>query len=252
MATDKQVQDFINQIAPIIQREAKARGYLVASPVIAQACCESAFGTSYKAQHHNYFGLKYRPNRCPSASGTFVDGGSEQQDNGQYVPITDQWFEFKNMEDGVKGYYEFISVANYNPLRNNISSPKRYLEVIKQCKYASSKSYVNTNMNIIKKYKLTKYDNLDTIDVQESKPESKKEETKPIQEKQNENKTELKLGDKIKLDPSATYYNGKEIPNWVKKSTLYYRGKNINGYIFSTQKTGSITGVVDPKYISKI
>lgn len=248
MATDKQVQNFINRIAPIIQKEAKAHGYLVASPVIAQACCESAFGTSYKASHHNYFGLKYRPNRCPSASGTFIDGGSEQQDSGQYVPITDQWFEFKNMEDGVKGYYEFISISNYNALRNNISSPKRYLEIIKQCKYASSKSYVNTNMDIIKKYKLTQYDDLSSIDISEPKTE----ETKPTQEKQNKDKTELKVGDKIKIDQNATYYNGKEIPGWVKKSTLYYRGKNLNGYIFSTQKTGAITGVINPKYVSKI
>jgi hypothetical protein len=252
MVTEKQIQDFINDIAPIIQREAKSRGYLVASPVIAQACCESAFGTSYKAQHHNYFGLKYRKNRCPSASGTFVDGGSEQQDNGQYIPITDQWFEFTNMENGVKGYYEFISIPNYNIVRN-ADTPKKYLEALKQCGYATSKSYVNTNMNIVKKYKLTRFDNLNEV-------ESSKQNNRPSifdrvikqPEKQNNDKTELKIGDRINISRESTYYNGKEIPSWVKKSILYYRGKNINGYIFSTQKTGPITGVVDPKYVSKV
>ena len=46
MATAKQVKSFISQIAPLIQKYAKRYGYKVASPVIAQACCESAFGTS--------------------------------------------------------------------------------------------------------------------------------------------------------------------------------------------------------------
>ena len=56
-------------------------------------------------------------------------------------------------------------------------------------------------------------------------------------------------GDIIKLKSDATYYNGTSIPDWVKKSTLYYRGTNSNGIIFSTQKTGAITGVVKPDAI---
>lgn len=57
-------------------------------------------------------------------------------------------------------------------------------------------------------------------------------------------KVEFKNGDVIKLVSGATYWNGKAIPNWVFQSTLYYRGKNENGIIFSTQKTGAITGIV--------
>lgn len=60
----------------------------------------------------------------------------------------------------------------------------------------------------------------------------------------------LKVGDKIKLKSGATYYNGKNIPAWVKLSTLYYRGTNKNGVIISTQKTGAITGTVDRDYIT--
>ena len=58
------------------------------------------------------------------------------------------------------------------------------------------------------------------------------------------NYTELKEGDIIKLKANATYYNGVKIPSFVFKSTLYYRGKNNNGIIISTKKTGAITGVV--------
>lgn len=61
-------------------------------------------------------------------------------------------------------------------------------------------------------------------------------------------KKELKNGDVIKLK-EPKYYNGKKIPDWIMKKTLYYRGKNTNGVIFSTLKTGAITGVVLPDNI---
>ena len=59
----------------------------------------------------------------------------------------------------------------------------------------------------------------------------------------------LKNGAKVKLTSNAKYYNGKAIPNWVKKSTLYYRGINNSGVIISTKKTGAVTGVVKPEFI---
>lgn len=56
-------------------------------------------------------------------------------------------------------------------------------------------------------------------------------------------------GDIIKLKPGATYYDGRAIPTWVFKSTLYYRRENENGVVFSTKKTGAITGVVKKENI---
>ena len=61
----------------------------------------------------------------------------------------------------------------------------------------------------------------------------------------------LKVGDAIKLLPGATYTSGKAIPNWVFKSKLYLREirANTGSYVFSTQKTGAVTGVVAPKFV---
>lgn len=59
----------------------------------------------------------------------------------------------------------------------------------------------------------------------------------------------IKVGDIIKLKAGATYYNGKSIPSWLFKSTIYYRGSNKNGVIISTLKSGAITGVVKPEMI---
>ena len=69
-------------------------------------------------------------------------------------------------------------------------------------------------------------------------PDKPKEPTQPTAP------SNYKVGDVVKLKANATYYNGVSIPNFVKKSTLYYRGTNVNGIIISTQKTGAITGVV--------
>lgn len=56
-------------------------------------------------------------------------------------------------------------------------------------------------------------------------------------------------GDIIKLKAGATYANGKSIPAWVFTKTLYYRGENANGVVFSTQKTGAVTGTVKASMI---
>jgi lysozyme family protein len=61
------------------------------------------------------------------------------------------------MEDGVKGYFDFISTKRYANLKS-ASTPKEYLELIKKDGYATSSSYVNTNMSCITKYDLDKYD----------------------------------------------------------------------------------------------
>jgi hypothetical protein len=54
----------------------------------------------------------------------------------------------------------------------------------------------------------------------------------------------LKTGDVIKLVSGATYVDGKAIPGWVFKSTLYCRGFRGDDVVFSTLKTGAVTGVV--------
>ena len=57
-------ETFINEIAKYVQGWIQAFKFGVPSAIIAQACLESAFGTSDKARRHNYFGLKFRKNRA--------------------------------------------------------------------------------------------------------------------------------------------------------------------------------------------
>lgn len=152
--------NFIEQIAPYIQKYAPTYSIKVCSPIIAQAVLESASGTSELAVNaHNYYGLKYRAGRCPTCCGIYYKTGSEQNADGSYTSSAMQWMKFSSMEDGVRGYFDFINTSNYANLRN-VTDPKTYLENIKKDGYATSINYVNNLSTVITKYDLTKYDSI--------------------------------------------------------------------------------------------
>ena len=155
MASSAQAKAFINEIGYLIQEEAKARGYQVCSPVIAQACIESAFGTSALGYRwHNYFGMK-----CGSSwKGKSVNlSTKEEYTTGQLTTIRDNFRAYDSMEEGVKGYFDLINTKRYANLKD-ARTPKDYLELIKKDGYATSSTYVNTNMNCISRYDLTRFD----------------------------------------------------------------------------------------------
>ncbi len=155
MASSAQQKQFINEIAYIIQEEAKARGYQVCSPIIAQACIESAYGTSSLGYRwHNYFGMK-----CGSSwKGKSINlSTKEEYQPGQLTTIRDNFRVYDSMEEGVKGYFDFISSSRYANLKS-ATTPKEYLEFIKRDGYATSSSYVNTNMSCIGRHDLERFD----------------------------------------------------------------------------------------------
>ena len=154
MASSAQAKQFIETIAPIIQEEAKSRGYKVCSAIIAQACIESGYNTSLLSlKYHNYFGMK-----CGSAwKGPSVNLATKEEYNSQLVSIRDNFRCYPDMISGVKGYFDFISTSRYSNLLE-ATTAKEYLELIKKDGYATSSSYVNTCMNVVNRYDLTKFD----------------------------------------------------------------------------------------------
>lgn len=61
---------------------------------------------------------------------------------------------------------------------------------------------------------------------------------------------DLKVGDLIALKSNATYINGKVVPTFIINSPLYVREvRKDENIVFSTQKTGAITGVINPSMI---
>lgn len=147
--------EFIAAIAPLIQKYAPQYGIKVVSPIIAQACLESGYGrSSLSANYHNYFGMK-----CGSGwKGRSINMKTkEEYTPGALTTINDNFRVYDSMEDGVKGYFDFIQYTRYANLKT-ATTPREYLELIKADGYATSSAYVDNNMAIVEKYGLTKYD----------------------------------------------------------------------------------------------
>ena len=148
-------QEFIEQVATYVRKYAASFGICVHSPIIAQAILESGWGKSkLAATYHNYFGLK-----CGTKwTGKSVNMNTQEEyEPGTLTTIADNFRVFDSMEEGVKGYFEFIQLSRYQNLKG-ITDPKIYLETIRADGYATSSTYVQNNMNLIEQYELTKYD----------------------------------------------------------------------------------------------
>ena len=147
--------EFIEQIAKYVKKYAYVYGIEVHSPIIAQAILESGWGKSTLAsKYHNYFGLK-----CGSGwKGKSVNMiTKEEYKVGTMTSIRDNFRVYDSMEDGVKGYFEFINTSRYSNLKG-VKSPEEYALRIKFDGYATSSKYVDNIMRVIHDNKLTRFD----------------------------------------------------------------------------------------------
>lgn len=157
MATQAQQKAFIAQIAPLIVKYAKARGYKCASAAIAQACIESGYGLStLAAKYHNYFGLK-----CGSSwKGSSVNMRTmEEYTTGSLTSISANFRAYDSMDAGVAGYYDFLNYSRYSKVKTQTAS-EAYLNAIKAAGYATSSRYVKNNMSVVTAHNLTAWDDV--------------------------------------------------------------------------------------------
>jgi len=192
--TNAERQAFINRIGPLIQAEAKRRGYKTCAAVVAQALCEGNFGQSVLAKrYNNHFGLK-----CGSSwKGPSVNlKTKEEYTTGVLTTIKDNFRAYSSMEEGVKGYYDFISTKRYQKLRE-VTSAQAYAQALKDAGYATSSKYVSTLMNYINVYGLLKFDDVPvnpyTLHVSLLKRGSKGESVKWLQYELNRHGANLKV-----------------------------------------------------------
>ena len=156
--------EFIEQIANCVEKYAYVYGIEVHSPIIAQAIVESGWGkSSLASKYHNYFGLK-----CGGAwKGKSVNMATKEEFKvGTLTNIRDNFRVFDSMEDGVKGYFDFINTSRYANLRG-VKNPEEYVRRIKADGYATSSKYVDTLLRVIRDNNLTKFD----TDVEKPKKE---------------------------------------------------------------------------------
>lgn len=148
-------EKFFNEVVPIIVKVAKEKGYKFPSAIIAQAACESNWGKSgLSATYHNYFGMK-----CGSkwAGKVAKLKTKEEYKQGQLTTIYAEFRAYDSIEDGIRGYFDFIQMQRYQNLKT-ATSPEQYIELLKQDGWATSFSYINTLKNILNTNGLKKYD----------------------------------------------------------------------------------------------
>ena len=147
--------EFIEKIAKYVKKYAYVYGIEVHSPIIAQAILESGWGKSGLAsKYHNYFGLK-----CGSSwKGKSVNMATKEEYKvGTLTNIRDNFRVYDSMEAGVKGYFDFINTSRYANLRG-VTSPEEYVKRIKADGYATSSTYVDNIMRVIRDNNLTRFD----------------------------------------------------------------------------------------------
>ena len=146
---------FIEKIATYVKKYAGDYGIMVHSPIIAQAILESGWGRSTLAsEYNNYFGLK-----CGGAwNGKSVNMATQEEyEVGVMTDIRDNFRVFDSMEDGVKGYFDFINYSRYSNLKG-VTDPEEYCRLIKEDGYATSSTYVDSLVRVIYDNNLTRFD----------------------------------------------------------------------------------------------
>lgn len=161
MATREQALGFIKEIAPIVQEVCKSRDkWILPSVAIAQAACESNYGTSKAmAAANGLFGFKVGKGKKygDGWKGKSYSTKTKEFYSG-YVTITDNFRAYDSVRDAVVDYMDLLcSLSRYKAAVNQTDAQK-CITAIKNGGYCTSPTYISTIMNIIRTYGLTEYD----------------------------------------------------------------------------------------------
>ena len=168
MATSAQKQKFILTMVPIAQEQSlKHNKAIFPSVCIAQACCESAYGTSQKMKNANaLFGIKVGKSKYKFGNAwkgeAYSTKTKECYDGATYVSITDMFRAYDNVSDAVEDYMDMLCTCTRYKKALNCSTPLECITAIKNGGYATSPTYITTIMSIIKTFNLTQYDTFDS------------------------------------------------------------------------------------------
>lgn len=155
--------EFIETISKIVIEENKRRNNpLFSSVVIGQAICESNYGQSQIMMKANaIFGIK----ATSSWKGKVYNSNTKECYDGiNYTNINACFRAYDSLEQSIYDYFELITKSERYKKAINTKSPLECITAIKNGGYATSPTYINTIMNIIKVHNLTKYDNVEDVE----------------------------------------------------------------------------------------
>ena len=161
-------QAFLNTIASWIVFFAPQYGIKCPSAVIGQAVHETGWGKDGLSPYNNFFGMKCGSNW----KGASVNKKTQEEYKvGTTTNISANFRAYATVEEGVRGYFEFISSSRYANLKG-ITDPLKYLQTIKADGYATGSNYAANIHKVITTYNLTKYDKMAPVKPVHTKAEA--------------------------------------------------------------------------------
>lgn len=175
MATTAQVQSFIRQIAPLAVSEYRRGKKILPSVCIAQACCESAYGTSLKMVRANaVFGIKVGKAKYHFGTAwkdkAYSTRTKECYDGKTYTNITDMFRAYDSIADSVTDYYDMLCHCSRYRAAVGAGDYRSTITAIKNGGYATDPEYINTICSIISRYHLTQYDGAGDTETSSTQP----------------------------------------------------------------------------------
>jgi len=149
-------QDFLDKIGDFARKDMKKSGIL-ASLTIAQAILESGWG-KYDCGGNNLFGIKGRYN------GQYVLCDTSEYVNGKYIAIKAEFRKYPSWAESLADHSAFIcgvKLGDGSLRYAKVIGEKDYkkaCQAIKDAGYATSPAYVQSLINIIEQYNLTRFD----------------------------------------------------------------------------------------------
>lgn len=176
MASESQILDFISRIAPCAQKAYKELGKVYPSICIGMACVESAYGTAGSCFHNSYLGQKVGTGKTATrywGGKFFTSKTKEEYTIGVHTTINAAFRSYDSMEQCVFNYYELLNSKLYGGVSSGVPFTTQ-MQQIKNCGYMTSSTEVNSVIQIILKYKLTQYDNVERPAIGNPYPEPTK------------------------------------------------------------------------------
>ena len=164
MATQTEIRNFINMIAPIAIRQAeKHGGKLFPSVCIAQAAHESGWGTSGKMIRANaLYGIKV--GKSAYKFGTAWDGSAyktgttEYYDGKNATKIVDWFRAYSSIEAATEDYMDMLCHCQRYKKALNCRTPEESIRAIVAGGYATGPEYAEHIIVTIRAHDLKRYD----------------------------------------------------------------------------------------------
>ena len=135
-----------------------------ASVTIAQAILESQWGDKHIGEANNYFGIK----AFQRSDGTvdygdiavgWVEAPTREWNGSGYVTVMAKFRKYRNMEDSFRDHGRFfLENPRYAEALKYVEDPDRFAREIHKAGYATSPTYADDLINLMRRYNLYQYD----------------------------------------------------------------------------------------------